>query len=145
MTRNSVAAIAATVAVTVVVVLGFRMLGSPANQRLIQADLRVTQALVNLAEQIQFRWKNSQNTLPQTLDTIPASAKENPITHEAFIYRVQSKSDYELCTTFATDNRDAEKREARNQWDPARWAHPKGQSCFQLDASQPVPQAPYAY
>ena len=120
------------------------MLGSPANQRLIQADLRVTQTLVNLAQQIQFRWKNSQNKLPSALDTFP-SAKENPITHEPLIYRVKSASEYELCATFATDNRDAEKREAGNRWDSARWAHPKGQYCFQLDASQPVPQAPYFY
>jgi hypothetical protein len=145
MSRDGWAAIAASAAVVVVVVLGFRMLGSPANQRLIQSDLRVVQSLANLARQIQFRWNNSQKVLPATLDTIPTSAKENPVTHEGFLYHAKSTSEYELCATFATDNRDGQTPDASNRWDTARWAHPRGQYCFQLDASQPVPQAPYVY
>jgi hypothetical protein len=145
MNRNSWAAVAATVTVVVVVVLGFRMLGSPASQRLVQSDLRAVQALANLAQQIQFRWQNSQKALPARLDTIPATAKQNPITHEAFVYRPKSASAYELCATFVTDTRGGEAADASNRWDPARWAHPKGSYCFSLDASEPVPQAPYVY
>lgn len=144
MTRNLSAAIVATVAVTVVVVLGFRMLGSPAKQRLIQSDARVIESLANLAQEIALRWNRSE-TLPATLDAIPAAAKENPVTHQVFIYHFKSTSEYELCTTFATDNRDAETAKPNNRWDRARWAHPKGPYCFLLDASQPVPQAPYVY
>ena len=144
MTRNLGAAIVATVAVTVVVVLGFRMLGSPAKQRLIQSDARVIESLANLAQEIALRWNRSQ-TLPATLDAIPAAAKENPVTHQVFIYHIKSASEYELCATFATDNRDAETAKPNDRWDRTRWAHPKGPYCFPLDASQPVPQAPYVY
>ena len=45
MSRDVWAGIAATVAVAVVVILGFRVLGGPANQRLVQADLRTVRTL----------------------------------------------------------------------------------------------------
>lgn len=121
------------------------MLGSPASQRLVQSDLRVVQSLANLAQQIQFRWQNSERVLPTTLDTIPNSAKQNPVTKEAFTYRPKSGSTYELCATFATDDLDTQIQNTSNSFDPSRWAHPKGEHCFQLDASQQVPQAPYVY
>ena len=56
MSRDLWAAIAATVAVLVVAILGFHVLGSPANQRLVQADLRTVHGLAELAQQINGTW-----------------------------------------------------------------------------------------
>jgi hypothetical protein len=53
-----------TLAVAVVVVLGFRVLGSPANQRLVQADLRTVIMLSRLAQEINRRWVAGGKTLP---------------------------------------------------------------------------------
>lgn len=142
MSRNSWAAIVATVAVVAVVALGFGMLGSPRRQRSLQSDLRTVQGLANLAQQIQLRWKNSEKHLPPNLDTIPAGSKQNPITHDTFVYRVKSSSAYELCTTFVIDTRGMQNP---NTSGSNEWAHPKGEYCFQFDASQPVPQPPYIY
>jgi hypothetical protein len=140
MNRNTGAAVAATIAVVVVVVLGFKVLGSPGTQRLVQADLKTVQALSQLAQQINLKWNNSGKALPTSLEKFPDQAKQNPVTHELFVYHPKANSEYELCATFVADNRDTQALNTNDQW-----AHPKGQSCFQLDASQPVPQVPYYY
>jgi hypothetical protein len=140
MSRNVWAAIAATLAVVIVVILGFRVLGGPANQRLVQADLRTVNTLSQLAQQINQRWTTGGKTLPVNLDKFQSSVKQDPISGKAFVYHAKSNEDYELCATFATDNRDAP---AVNTADP--WIHPKGEYCFQFQASGQVPWVPYSY
>jgi len=140
MNRNVWAVVIATVAVAAVVILGFRVLGSPGAQRMIQYDLRTVRSLSELAQQINMRWASQGKVLAKDLDKFPKSAKQDPVNHKPFGYRAKSSSEYELCATFATDNRDTP---ASNTADP--WSHPKGDYCFQLDASQPVPPAPYFY
>lgn len=133
MNRNSWAGVVATIAVIVVVGLGFRVLGGPGNQRLARTDQRTLQALGQLAQQINSRWQSEGKTLPSSLDKLPESSKKNPVTGAAFIYRVKSATEYELCSTFLTDNRAAQDA---NTADP--WLHPKGDYCFSFDPSQTV-------
>ncbi len=140
MNRNVLAAIAATVAVVAVVMLGFRVLGSPGTQRMMQSDLRAVRSLAELARQINVKWAAKDKTLPKDLEKFATSIKQDQLSGKSFGYRVKSGNEYELCTTFATDNRDAP---AVNTADP--WIHPKGDYCFQFDASQPVPSVPYYY
>lgn len=140
MNRNAWAAIIATVAVVLVLCFGFRFLGSPAQQRLVRADARDVQALAAVAQQISFVWNQSEKTLPANLDRITAVTKKSFLTGEPFVYHAKPNGAYELCATFATDNRQVPDA---NTADP--WLHPKGDYCFQLDASQPVPAAPYYY
>jgi hypothetical protein len=146
MNRDTWAAIAATIAVVVVIVLGFRVLGGPGRQRLVQSDQRAVRALAELAQQIKQSWDSSSNrdvwgkVLPANLDKFPASAKQDPLTHKSFTYRPKSNGEYELCATFALDS-----REAQDQNPEEHWAHPKGDYCFPFDATKPVPQAPYYY
>ena len=144
MNRDTWAAIAATIAVAVVIILGFRVLGGPGRQRLVQSDHRTVRALAELAQQIKQSWDTSgasdKKVLPANLDKFPASAKQDPLTHKPFTYRPKSNSEYELCATFALDS-----HEAQDQNPDEHWAHPKGDYCFSLDASKPVPQAPYSY
>jgi hypothetical protein len=139
MSRDRWAAVAATVAVVVVVVLGFRVLGSPANQRLVQADLRTVHTLADLAQQINQRWSKGDK-LPADLETFAKAVKQDPVTGKAFVYRAKSNDEYELCASFATDNRDAP---AVNTADP--WIHPKGDYCFHFRASREVTTPPYSY
>jgi hypothetical protein len=140
MNRDVWAAIAATIAVIVVIILGFRVLGGPRRQRLVQSDDRTVRALAELAQQIKQSWDSSGKVLPANLEKFPSSAKQDPLTHKSFTYRPRSNSEYELCATFALDS-----REAQDQNPDEHWAHPKGDYCFPLDASKPVPQAPYYY
>lgn len=140
MSRDAWAAIAATIAVVVVGILGFRVLGGPANQRLVQADLQKVRTIAELARQINTRWMTGGKALPANLDHFPAAAKQDPVSGVAFAYHPKSTEEYELCATFATDSRDVPKA---NTADP--WIHPKGDHCFQFEASQAVPFVPYSY
>lgn len=144
MNRDTWAAIVATVVVVVVIILGFRVLGGPGRQRLVQSDHRTVRALAELAQQIKQSWDSSggegKKVLPANLDKFPASAKQDPLTHKQFVYRPKSNSEYELCATFALDS-----REEQDPNPDEHWAHTQGDYCFPLDASKPVPQAPYYY
>jgi len=142
MSRDAWACIAATIAVVVVAILGFRVLGSPANQRLVQADLRRTHRLAELAQQINQRWSTGNRLLPDNLETFAIALKQDPVSGKPFIYHAKSKDEYELCATFATDNRDV-----RAPGRADRWIHPKGDYCFPFQASEQVqvPWFPYGY
>jgi hypothetical protein len=140
MTRNSIGAIAASIAVVIVVTLGFRNLGSPATERLIQQDRRTVQSLASLARQINFNWAQSNKVLPANLDRFRVTTTQDLTTHQPFIYHPKGNSQYELCATFVLDNQNANPQNG-----DAFWAHPKGEYCFQFDASLPAPQAPFAY
>jgi hypothetical protein len=139
MNRNVWAAIVATIAVAAVVILGFRELGSPGTQRLKQADRRRVQALAQLAQEVSNTWRVADKSLPDDLEKLSGANKKDPLSGMPFAYHKKSSSGYELCATFATDDRDtAQTGNADNSW-----FHPKGDYCFQLDASRPVPSAPY--
>jgi hypothetical protein len=140
MDRNVWAAIAATVAVVAVVILGFRVLGSPGTQRMVQSDLRTIRALAELAQQINGSWATADKLLPGDLKNFSSTAAQEPVSSKSFGYRAKSSSEYELCATFARDNRNDP---AVNTGDP--WIHPKGYYCFQFDASRPIPAIPYYY
>lgn len=140
MSRDGWAAVAATVAVVVVVILGFRVLGSPANQRQVQADLRRVQTLADLAQQINQRWSSGSRPLPGDLESFPKAVKEDPVNGQPFVYHARSNEEYELCADFATDNRDAP---TANTADP--WIHPRGEYCFQFYASRQIPAIEYRY
>lgn len=140
MNRNVWAAIVATVVVVAVVVLGFRGLGSPRTQRLIQYDLRTVQSIAGLAQQINMSWAKEAKVLPNDLEKFPSSVKQVPPGSPSLNYRVKSSNEYELCATFARDNRNDP---GVNTGDP--WIHAQGEYCFQFDASGPVPTVPYYY
>ena len=133
MNRNSRAALLATIAVVFTLVLGFRFLGGPGSQRLVRADQHTLQTIAQLAQQINLSWQSGGKTLPADLHKFPESAQRNPVTGTKFTYRVKSSSEYELCASFFTDNRDMPDVNAADSW-----LHPKGDHCLSFDAGQPV-------
>jgi hypothetical protein len=140
MNRNVWATIAATIAVVVVVILGFRVLGGPGSQRLVQSDIRRVRALASLAQQINYRSETEGKILPANLEKFPNSIKQDPVTAKPFGYRPKSNSEYELCATFAADNRDLQTANPDEHW-----THPKGDYCFEFDTTQQVPFVPNYY
>lgn len=138
MNRNTVALAAASVAVLVVIILGFRTLGGPATQRKVQSDLRRVTALAGLAHQINSKWVGSGKKLPGTLQELGSTAKEDPITHKAFEYRPKQDDKYQLCASFEADSPDTPETNVF-------WKHPKGDYCFEFDVSQQVAPTPYYY
>jgi hypothetical protein len=140
MNRNVGAAIAASILVIGAVVLGFVVLGSPGNQRLVQSDRRRVQMLAQLAQQINNSWNTSGKVLPSSLEKFADVAKLDPVTHKSYVYKPKTETKYELCATFVKDS-----PETPNNDPNMSWNHPKGDYCFQFDATQPVPNAPYYY
>ena|SRR5271168_2311193 len=138
MNRNTWAAIAAATVVVVVIILGFRVLGSPRTQRKVQSDLRTVRLLAELAQQINLKWSDADKELPKDLESFPSRVKQDQLSGKPFGYRVRSSSAYELCAEFTMDNRNDP---GINTADP--WIHPKGQYCFQFDATQQVPVVPF--
>lgn len=143
MNRNLWAAGAATVVVIAVVILGFHALGGPRTQRLVQSDLRTVRTLAELAQQINSKWAASNRTLPANLERFPKSLTQDPVNHEEISYRPKSNDQYELCATFGSDSRGLQTPDVNGASN--FWSHPKGEYCFQFDATQQVPQAPYYY
>jgi hypothetical protein len=139
MSRDARAAIVAAIAIVVAIVLGFRVLGGPGTQRLVRSDERTVRSLAELAQKIQQKWR-TDSQLPPTLGSFSEKEKQNPLTHKPFVYRPKSNTAFELCATFATDNRHQEPGQAEDAW-----RHAKGDFCFPLDATQSIPQAPYYY
>jgi hypothetical protein len=136
MTRNFWAALAAVIIVAAAIVLGFRNLGTPARERQIRQDVRTAQALQTLANKITMTWRAGK-TMPVNLaHFVPAEVTNDPTTHAPFIYHAKSGTQYELCATFLTDDRDERQSEA------SFWLHSKGAYCFELDASQEPPPPP---
>jgi hypothetical protein len=139
MSRDARATFVAAIAIVVVIVLGFRVLGGPGTQRLIRSDEHTVRSLAELAQKIQQKWR-TDSQLPPTLDSFSEKEKQDPLTHKPFVYHAKSNTAFELCATFATDNRHQEPSEAEDAW-----RHPKGDFCFPLDATQSIPQASYYY
>jgi hypothetical protein len=133
MNRNSLAAVVATIAVVVVVILGFRALGGPKKQRLVRADQRTLQALSQLAQQINMKWQSNNKILPENLEKFADNVKKNPVDSAAFTYHLKSDGQYELCSTFLTDNHDTPEGATTNPW-----LHPQGSYCFTFDPVQQV-------
>ena len=107
---------------------------------MVQSDVRTVRLLAELAQQINYKWNSSEKILPSNLDGLPDSKKQDPVTKKSFGFHRKADSNYELCATFATDNREVQ---ASNSED--HWTHPKGDYCFEFDASQQVPNVPYYY
>ncbi|MGA2421464.1 MAG: hypothetical protein ABSG69_15415 [Candidatus Acidiferrum sp.] len=139
MNRNVLGAILATAAVLAVLILGFRDWGSPTTQRMKQADLRKVQALQQIAQEIWVKWNSKDQTLPGDWNALETRGKKDPVSGKPFGYHAKSGSRYELCATFLTDQHRAVLPGNVDEF----WEHPQGDYCFQLDATQAVPQAPY--
>jgi hypothetical protein len=140
MSRNSLAALLASVAVAAVAIAGFLSLGGPNTQRQMQSDQRTLQALGRLAGQVNSTYQYGKKTLPTDLHEFPRTTTLNPITQQPFVYHQKSASSYELCSSFVTDSKDQKNQNGEDFWD-----HPRGYHCFTLDATQTLPQIPFGY
>lgn len=139
--RSAVAAAGASLAVVLAFTFGFLNLGGPGVQRLEQADNRRVANLAMLANQITAKWNSSNHTLPSAVDSLPnASLLKDPVTHAPYEYRQVGTNQYELCATFARDDRH-DSPNGENFF----WNHPKGHFCFALDPAETPTLPPSFY
>lgn len=139
MNRNVFATIVATVICVLVLALGFRELGRPAAQRKKQADRQRAMMLWRLAGDVRNVWSsNTARMLPDDLEGVRSPNKKDVLSGKSFGYKKTSNTTYELCATFATDDRAAGPVNGSEFW-----RHPKGDYCFQFDTAGTIEQFPF--
>jgi hypothetical protein len=137
--RDAWMAIASAAAVIGVIAVGFAHIGAPSTQRILRADQKRVQDLYQLSVEVDGRWKTNGNKLPQHLDELRGVVLADPLTRQAYEYRLKDGSQYELCATFSAASRRNDAMRVRDVW-----SHPGGHHCYALDASQPT-ENPYIY
>jgi hypothetical protein len=128
--RDRLMALLSSLAVLVLVILGFTHLGPPRAQRDFRADNQRVQNLYNLSTEIRHYWISHASQLPTGMDQLYGAVLSDPITHAPYEYHPKQGSRYELCATFSRRGEGPETTTVPNQW-----AHPAGHYCFSLDAS----------
>lgn len=133
--RPPVAAILATIAVTLTVVAGLITLGPPSVAREHRLDEQRTLDLVRITTAIDGYAKR-QNALPPSLDTLVAThdlalIPRDPTTNTPYEYGPTGPSTYRLCATF----------QQPSDGNVAKWNHSAGHTCFddKLRHSTPSP------
>lgn len=131
---------ATIVLVTVALVAGFWIAGSPASQRAKNNDMRRVSDLQTIEMGVINYW-TAKEALPATLSdlrdgTIGGSlqAPVDPKTGAPYEYRVTGARDYQLCATFESVSKD----DTQNSGVPAMyyergisaWQHEQGHQCF---------------
>lgn len=138
--RDTLAALVATAAVVLVIALGFWKTRGPSTQRLVRADEKRLQNLSQLANEINNYYKQHDKQLPAVLNDSQNKRFADPFSGKPPEYFAKSLSGYALCTNFVISS---SKDELGANF--SFWTHPTGHKCFDFDANEQVPTAPYFY
>ncbi|MBI3305211.1 hypothetical protein HYZ80_02740 [Candidatus Parcubacteria bacterium] len=129
--------------------LGFVVAGSPQRARDFRADEERLQNLQQIVSSIQSYY-DDKGSLPATLETLLAAGRlfggeavrHDPITKEAYDYRIAGAKTFELCATFVLSSKDGRGRELRaipvgpGKTGFVNWDHPAGRHCFSIEVSE---------
>ena len=134
------------VAVVSAVVYGLTLVGTPAQQRLIQFDERRVSDLQSITYNIDSYWQRN-DSLPASLEDLrdplySLNSFVDPKTGEPYEYRVTSDTAYELCATFETDSSEYEGQAL--PYFPGGvsfWEHGIGRPCFSLEVRKATTEA----
>lgn len=132
MNVQRIAVIGSIAAVAAAVAAGLWQIGSPAEQRLLRLDERRVDELKQISWTVDYRWDREQR-LPDTAAELVDGQRltrlpTDPITGEAYEYRVAGPRQFEVCATFDRPSR----RELAGDF----WFHDAGHRCFTLDVTE---------
>ena len=135
-------AIGASVVVLAMIVLGFFLVGSPAQQRKVRFDDQRVSYLSTVQSQI-TNYYSIKQALPSTLEDltnslIGYSVPVDPNSGAAFEYTVKSPLTFELCATFEAESVSSGSSvikavpyyDGYNRFDES-WTHGVGRTCFE--------------
>jgi hypothetical protein len=134
-------AICVSIIVLTVVVAAFVTVGSPGKQRAVKFDERRVSDLQLIESQVNNYWQVNSK-LPQALvDLTGTKVPSDPETSQAYIYRMKSDKNYELCATFNLDSAAASTQNYPSSpvYGVENWDHGPGSYCF----SRTVNTVPY--
>jgi hypothetical protein len=141
LTRDSLAAILATTAFAVVVVLGFYKTRGPSTQRLLRYDQKRIGNISALANEIHTQFHVSEKHPPAELTEVQKKKYQDPATNQPLEYSAKPPTQFTICTAFALPTQNDEEQKVEF----AFWTHSAGHKCFEFDAAGQIPQAPYNY
>jgi len=129
-----------TLAVTVMIILGFLNIGPPKRQRYMRADARRIQELSQLSGEIRAKWNNANHMLPANLDGFNPMVLHDPETRKPYEYTVRDSQRFALCADFQLDS------DMLGQITPGSfWSYHAGHHCFEFDAEKPADTPPMLY
>jgi len=137
--RDSVAAMVATVVFLGVVILGFWKTRGPSTQRLIRGDERRLRNIYQLATQINSQYSSHGKELPAELNASQKTQYKDPVSGKPLEYYPRPPSGYTICAAFDTRG---PKDEAEGAF--AFWTHTAGRKCYEFEVGSQVPQIPYS-
>lgn len=134
MTLHRVVAIATTVVVIIVGLVGLYLSGPPAEQRLLRLDERRVRDLNQIANAAQRYWQE-QGELPATLQQLVDGRRLNklpvdPGSGQAYQYTAGDKQ-FSVCAEFS--------RPTEAMTTIEFWQHPAGAHCFEFDTTVIMP------
>jgi hypothetical protein len=91
-----------------------------------------------LANEFNREYGQHIKQLPDGLNDLQKTNYADPITKTPIEYSPETPTRYEPCTIFSTDSPNERLNGAFSFW-----AHTAGHKCFEFDAAEQVPQAPY--
>ena len=124
--------------IVAVIIGGFFLVGSPANQRMVKFDQQRINDLQIIQQEVINYWQQKEK-LPQNLNELANDisgfrAPKDPETQGEYEYAVKSSLTFELCAEFKTSSRQGQKMSepVRQYADPYQqnWDHEQGHGCF---------------
>ncbi|HVQ15215.1 MAG TPA: hypothetical protein VMS40_16550 [Vicinamibacterales bacterium] len=121
--------------VALVVIGGIRIIGPPSEERTRRMDSRRLQDLQAISRAVVVYHQRHQG-LPATLSELArepglSAIARDPVTDQAYGYRVRDAHAYEVCATFDRDVSDVRSGDF--------WSHGAGSQCFTLEVKQATP------
>ena len=119
---------------------GLFLVGTPAQQRLLQFDERRVSDLQQITYSIDSYWERNRR-LPESLEDLRdpryfVSSLSDPKTGEPYEYQTVSEIAYELCAVFEAEY--AGDPYARMPVSESFWYHGIGRTCFTLEVRKPA-------
>lgn len=134
--KDRVYAIIAGLVILISLILGFAVLGTPAEQRRMRFDADRVEDLSSIQSQIVEYWRN-KGSLPENLaslnNDLPGySVPVDPRTSENYTYRKTTDLEFELCAHFETESMDDKNTRhlSYGYGMDETWKHEKGEVCF---------------
>ncbi|MDJ0728573.1 MAG: hypothetical protein QNJ33_01130 [Crocosphaera sp.] len=127
-------------AVTIGILTGFWLLGSPQLQRSLKADKRRVENLHDITEFIRRETIKSKNNsaLPQSLPDKGYTL--DPMSKQPYEYNIIDGTEYQLCANFETDSQKNRKKDDFYRRLDLFWDHPQGRHCYTLNAKKTPPE-----
>ncbi|MEL7023068.1 MAG: hypothetical protein AAGL69_04920 [Pseudomonadota bacterium] len=127
MKATKIIAVLATIAVFATIAGGLYFLGGPGDWRSYKEDRMRLSDLRRIQNAISREFYTAK-ALPASLEETKLSNEtlRDPVTGEHYEYEAIDTRRYRLCAVFSESSRESV--------DSARWQHPKGRHCFNLEA-----------